>query len=161
MQAQSFDGSKTGEQIRRYHESCNRLVHRNSEAIKRARRWEAQGWGTVRQARERRREERRGFAGEDQLVVIDERGTLRPAEGYTGDLEQGLARYAEKFGEQPIELIEAERYRRRTAVRLVPDFARWTPPVGDAGGVMVGRGARGRRTEDRSGDRDRRGDGGR
>ena len=50
QQAQSFDGSKTGEQIRRYHGACDRLVHRNSEAIKRARRYEAQGWGTVRQA---------------------------------------------------------------------------------------------------------------
>ena len=66
-------------------------------------------------------------------------GRSRPAEGYTGDLEQGLARYAEKFGEQPIDLIEAERYRRRTAVRLVPDFARWTAPDGQDGG---------RRTED-------------
>ncbi len=123
VQAQSFDGSKLGEQIRRHHASYDRLVHRNSEAIKRARRHEAQGWGTVRQARASRREERRGIAGEDQLLVIDERGTHRPAEGYTGDLEQGLARYAEKFGEQPIEMIEAERYRRRTAGRMVPDFA--------------------------------------
>jgi hypothetical protein len=53
------------------------------------------------EGKERRREGRRGFAGEDQFVVMDERRTLRPAEGYTGVLEQGLARYAEKFGEQP------------------------------------------------------------
>jgi hypothetical protein len=127
----SHDGSKAGEQIHRHFMSYHRMVHRNIEAVKRARQYEAEGWGVVREARERRKAERRGFAGENQLVVIDERGTLRPAEGYTGDLDQGLARYAERMGEQPIELIEAERYRRRTAGRSVPDFARWRPPVGD------------------------------
>src|SRR5262249_21499957 len=51
----SFDESKTGEQLRRHQDRCNRLVLRNAEAVERRHRNEEQGWGRTRKERERRK----------------------------------------------------------------------------------------------------------
>jgi hypothetical protein len=143
VQAQSYDGSKTGEQIKRYHASCDRLVHRNMEAIKRARRYEAQGWDCVREARERRKAERRAAIEADGRVVVDEHGTVRNAYDYKGDLAAGLARSEALFGPEGAAAIAASRPIGADPppdVRAVPDFARWKPTTVD-GGLPLGVGS--------------------
>ena len=66
----SHDGSKIAEQIHRRHAAYDRMVHRNMAAVHKARVYEAQGWGTVRQARgtpargEARSEHRRRTRGD-------------------------------------------------------------------------------------------------
>ena len=138
----SFDGSKTGEQIHRRHAAYDRMVHRNMAAVHKARVHDAQGWGIVRQTRERRKSEKLERMTGDQRLVIDESGTVRPVKGYEGDVEEGLARYKEQHGEQPVD-IEARYGADHPALYAVPGFFKWNPPVGrraEAGGGVVERG---------------------
>ena len=83
---------KTCQQAQRHFGDCNRLMVRNIDAFHRSRRNEIEGWGKVRLDRERRKEEarRKREAGPDPRVVMDERGTVRQAEGYKGNLGEGL-----------------------------------------------------------------------
>jgi hypothetical protein len=131
-----FDDSKGGEQLRRHMESENRVLIRNVEAIQRAHRHEAAGWGRTRQERQRRKQEREGPASQGEVVtnqgdrrfVVDGRGKIRPAEGYEGNLSEGLARFEVRIGRQPIDLPHAPRDRNPNNIPRIPDFARWTPP---------------------------------
>ena len=97
------DRSKFGEQFYRILGSCDRLQHRNIDAIHKIRRNEAQGWGRVRSERAQRREEKRRdeerqrAAEADPRLVLDEHGTVRYAFDYEGDVEEGLARYDNRF----------------------------------------------------------------
>ncbi len=90
-------------QIQRHLESSNRLVIRNLETIKRWHRWEDDGWGKARREREKLREQARRGHMHDLRFVLDERGTVRDAQGYDGDLEAGLARWKAERGRQPCE----------------------------------------------------------
>ncbi len=83
---------KTCQQAQRHFGDCNRLMVRNIEAFHRSRRNEVDGWGKVRLDRERKKEEarRKREAGPDPRVVMDPRGTVRQAEGYNGNLAEGL-----------------------------------------------------------------------
>ncbi len=94
---------KAVEQIRRHLQSANRLMLRNIDAIERARRKEAEGWYKVRRERERLKAEARRGHMSDLRFVIDERGSVRDAQGYDGDLEAGLARWKATHGPQPCE----------------------------------------------------------
>ena len=129
------EDGKAGEQLRRHLGSCNRLIFGNLDAIHRFRRNEADGWGRARQERQARREENAGRNNrEDEPLVVDERGTVRPARGYKGNLEEGLARYEAQFGRSGLDRPAGSRSEiEETHVRAVPDFARWTPPVEDGG----------------------------
>jgi hypothetical protein len=121
---------KAGEQIRRHIGSCNRLIFGNLDAIHRFRRNEAEGWGRTREERRRRKAERRSDGQGDDPLVVDERGTLRPARGYEGNLEEGLARYEAQFGSGGLKgQADSRNAIEETQVRAVPDFARWAPPV--------------------------------
>ena len=95
--------SKTSAQIQRHRDSANRLMLRNIDAIERARRKEAEDWGKVRRERERLKAAARRGHMEDERFVVDERGTVRDAQGYDGDLEAGLARWKATHGRQPCE----------------------------------------------------------
>ena len=129
------EDGKAGEQLRRHLGSCNRLIFGNIDAIHRFRRNEADGWGRARQERQARRAENAGRKNrEDEPLVVDERGTVRPARGYKGNLEEGLARYQAQFGRSGLDRPAGSRSEiEETHVRAVPDFARWKPPVEDGG----------------------------
>ena len=133
------EDGKAGEQLRRHLGSCNRLIFGNLNAIDKLRRNEADGWGRARQERQARRAENAGRKNrEDEPLIVDERGTVRPARGYKGNLEEGLARYQAQFGRSGLDRPAGSRSEiEETHVRAVPDFARWKPPVED-GGVDVG-----------------------
>jgi hypothetical protein len=122
----SFDESKSGEQIRRHEGSCNRLMLRNIEAIRKGRRDLAQGWGRTRKEREHKKEKRRAGAQLDERLVLDDEGNVCIAEDYDGDIELALARYDKALG------YGTPRPRRSVANEVippaVPDFARWSPP---------------------------------
>ncbi len=90
-------------QIERHLESSNRLVIRNLDTIKRWHRWDEDGWEKVRRDRERRKALARRGIMHDERFVLDERGTVRDAQGYDGDLEAGLARWKAERGPQPCE----------------------------------------------------------
>jgi SAM-dependent methyltransferase len=123
-----FDESKTGEQLRRHQDRCNRLVLRNAEAVERRHRNEEQGWGRTRKERERRKSgrteeddgaiETRPF---DDRLVLDEQGDVRSVGEY---VEAGLARYhMAQWG-------TGEPRQKRSAASgdnpaAVPDFSRW------------------------------------
>ena len=100
--------TKRAEQVQRHFGDCNRLMTRNIDAFHRLRRNEVEGWGIVRQERERKREEarRKRAMGPDPRLVMNARGTVRQAEGYRWNLEEGLARYKANIGRQPCELDE-------------------------------------------------------
>src|SRR6516162_9822100 len=117
-------------------DSENRVLIRNIEAIQRAHRNEAAGWGRTRQERQRRKQEREGPASQGEFVtnqgdrrfVVDGRGKIRAAEGYEGNLSEGLARFELRIGRQPIDLPDAPRDRNPNNIPRIPDYARWSPP---------------------------------
>jgi hypothetical protein len=123
----SFDESKSGEQIRRLQASCNRLLLRNLDAIHKGRRNEAGGWGRTKQQREERKQDGKHRRPGDERLVVDERGSVRNADGYEGNLEEGLARFEAQIGRQPFGTNEARREVEESAIPAVPDFARWCP----------------------------------
>ena len=90
-------------QIQRHGESANRLVIRNLDTIKRWHRWKEEGWGKARRERLRLKEAARRGIMVDERFVVDERGDVRDAQGYEGDVEAGLARYKAEHGAQPCE----------------------------------------------------------
>ncbi len=94
----SFDESKSGDQLRRHEGSCNRLMLRNIEAIRKGRRDEAQGWGRTRKERERKTTEKRASSQIDERLVLDDEGNVCIAEDYDGDIEEGMARYDKVLG---------------------------------------------------------------
>ncbi len=99
----SNEETKPVGQIQRHLESSNRLVIRNLDTIKRWHRWEDEGWGKARREREKLKEQARRGQMSDLRFVLDERGTVRDAQGYDGDLEAGLARWKAERGRQPCE----------------------------------------------------------
>ncbi len=119
--------TKTVAGVQRHSGSCNRLMLKNLDAIDKARRYEAEGWGKTRADRESRKDKaRRSKATWYSLLVADEHGTVREADAYDGDIEEGLARYKAKFGQQPYETVLAERQEiDRGSKHVIPDFARW------------------------------------
>ena len=100
--------TKRAEQVERHFGDCNRLMTRNIDAFHRLRRNEVEGWGIIRQERERKREEarRKRAMGPDPRLVMDVRGTVRKVEGYRWKLQEGLARYKANVGRQPCEFDE-------------------------------------------------------
>jgi SAM-dependent methyltransferase len=124
----AFDESKSGEQLRRHQDRCNRLVLRNVEVVERRHRNEEQGWGRTRKERERRKAARteeddggietRAF---DDRLVLTEQGDVRCVGEY---VEAGLARYhMSQWGNR-------EPRQKRSVVSeasspAIPDFARW------------------------------------
>ncbi len=125
----SFDESKSGEQLRRHEGSCNRLMLRNIEAIRKGRRDEAQGWGRTRKERERKTTEKRASSQIDERLVLDDDGNVCIAEDYDGDIEEGMARYDKALGygtPRPRRAVLDE-----VVPPVVPDFARWVPPAVD------------------------------
>ncbi len=149
----SDEDQKAGQQVERHQGSCNRLIFGNLNAIHKLRRNEADGWGKARQQREQKSQGKKRSTPVDHRSVVDERGVVRPAYGYDGDLEEGLARFEAEFGRtgmnKPWEEFEA------THLRAVPDYARFVAnqgreeggsggevTVSDVGGE-VGQGARG------------------
>ncbi len=122
----SHDDDKARGQLDRHLEICDRSIHRSLQGIKKLQRNEAEGWGRTRREREGRRNR------DDERLVVDERGTLRPAHSYHGNLEEGLARYDAHFGRSGLNRsVDSRNEIEETHVRAVPDFARWTPPVED------------------------------
>ncbi len=121
----SDEDQKAGQQVERHQGSCNRLIFGNLNAIHKLRRNEADGWGKARQQREQKAQGKKKSTPVDHRSVVDERGVVRPAFGYDGDLEEGLARFEAEFGRtglnKPWEEFEA------THRRAVPDYARWKP----------------------------------
>ena len=84
----SFDESKPGDQLRRYQGSCNRLMLRNIEAIRKGHRDEARGWGRTRKERERKKAEKGAGTQLDERLVINDEGDVCIAEDYDGDIER-------------------------------------------------------------------------
>ena len=99
----SNEEAKPVGQIQRHGESANRLVIRNLDTIKRWHRWKEEGWGKARRERRRLKESARRGIMLDERFVVDERGDVRDAQGYEGDVEAGLARYKAEHGAQPCE----------------------------------------------------------
>ncbi len=126
-QIPSDEETKTVAGVQRHRGSCNRLMHRNLEAIDKRRRYEAEGWGRTRAERESRKQgARHSKATWYSLLVVDEHGTVREADAYDGDIKEGLARYKAKFGLQPYEYELAEPQEiDRGSKHVIPDFARW------------------------------------
>jgi hypothetical protein len=124
----SFDESKSGDQLRRHVGSCNRLMHRNIEAIRKGRRDLAQGWGKTRKERERKKAEKRAGAQLDERLVLDDHGDVCIAEDYDDDIDEGMARYEKELG------MGTPRPRRWVVNEVippaVPDFARWSVEEG-------------------------------
>ena len=58
-------------------------------------------------------------------MVVDKTGTVRNAEGYEGNLEEGLARYEAEFGCQPVGTADSPREIDKNDIPRVPDFAIW------------------------------------
>ncbi len=123
----SDQGMKTAEQVDRHVGSCNRLMIRNLDAIDKARRNEVDGWGKLRELRERKKQEaRHRKATLDSPLVLDEHGTVREAFAYDGNVEEGLARYKAVMGRQLCEYRMAEaRDIDQGSKHVIPDFARW------------------------------------
>ena len=166
-----LEDSKANEQFYRQLGSCNRLIHSNLNAIHKLRRNEADGWGRTRQMRRQRAGSGKTSTPVDDRLVVDERGTVRPAYGYDGNLEEGLARFEAEFGKDnpgsgneartEIEIEEPQ-------VRAVPDFAQWSltqlAEVGEEAGLTddgarAEQGAGGEGGFEDSGDGVERGDG--
>jgi hypothetical protein len=124
----SFDESKSGDQLRRHEGSCNRLMLRNIEAIRKGRRDEAQGWGGTRKERERKKTEKRASSQLDERLVLDDEGNVCIAEDYDGDIEAALVRYDKALGygtPRPRHAVANE-----VVPPVVPDFARWMAEEG-------------------------------
>ncbi len=132
----SDEDQKAGQQVERHQGSCNRLIFGNLNAIHKLRRNEADGWGKARQQREQKSQGKKRSTPVDHRSVVDERGVVRPAYGYDGDLEEGLARFEAEFGRtgmnKPWEEFEA------THLRAVPDYARFVANSGREGGGLGG-----------------------
>jgi hypothetical protein len=127
----SVDDSKSGLQINRLQVSLDRLIHRNLDMIHKCRRNEADGWGKTRQERGRRKQ---GGGRRDQgghRLVVDANGSVRNAEGYDGNLEEGLARYEAEFGRRAVASTEGPGALAAAEVRAVPDYARWVAAAVD------------------------------
>jgi hypothetical protein len=127
------DDAKARGQLDRHLEICDRAIHRNLQGIKKLRRNEAEGWGRTRQDRERRREEERRGGPVDDRLIIDEHGTVRPADRYAGNLEEGLARYKAMCERGDRNMAEESLRKEICAVDVIPDFARWKAPAEDLG----------------------------
>ncbi len=88
------------------------------------------------QQREQKSQGKKRSTPVDHRSVVDERGVVRPAYGYDGDLEEGLARFEAEFGRtgmnKPWEEFEA------THLRAVPDYARFVANSGREGGGLGG-----------------------
>jgi hypothetical protein len=135
--APKLEDSKANERFYRRLGSCNRLIHANLNAIHKLRRNEADGWGRTRQMRQQRAGYGKTSTPVDDRLVVDERGTVRPAYGYDGNLEEGLARFEAEFGKNnPGSGDEARIEIEEPQERAVPDFARWTS-LAEASGVGV------------------------
>jgi hypothetical protein len=146
------DDDKPRGQLDRHLEICDRSIHRNLQGIGKLRRNEAEGWGRTRRERERRAEDGGKGNRDDERLVMDERGTVRPARLYKGNLEEGLARYDALGRSSGLNgPAESRREIEETHVRAVPDFARWTPPVEDLGVGGDGNGSEGDQREDAGG----------
>ncbi len=132
----SDEDQKAGQQVERHQGSCNRLIFGNLNAIHKLRRNEADGWGKARQQREQKSQGKKRSTPVDHRSVVDERGVVRPAYGYDGDLEEGLARFEAEFGRtgmnKPWEEFEA------THLRAVPDYARFVANRGREEGGLGG-----------------------
>ncbi len=132
----SDEDQKAGQQVERHQGSCNRLIFGNLNAIHKLRRNEADGWGKARQQREQKAQGKKKSTPVDHRSVVDERGVVRPAYGYDGDLEEGLARFEAEFGRsglnKPWEEFEA------THRRAVPDYARFVASKGREEGGLGG-----------------------
>ncbi len=132
----SDEDQKAGQQVERHQGSCNRLIFGNLNAIHKLRRNEADGWGKARQQREQKSQGKKKSTPVDHRSVVDERGVVRPAYGYDGDLEEGLARFEAEFGRtgmnKPWEEFEA------THLRAVPDYARFVANQGREEGGLGG-----------------------
>jgi hypothetical protein len=125
----SVEDSKAGENVRLHLDRCDRLLHRNIEAVRKLRRDEAEGWGRTRRERQRRNAgwmndeaevEKRPY---DDRLVIDEQGDVRSAEEY---VEAGLARYDLELGHGPPGRVRPPRpVVREDIPPPVPDFAHW------------------------------------
>ena len=74
------------------------MIFGNLNAIHKLRRNEADGWGKAREQRELKTQGKKRSTPVDHRSVVDERGVVRPAFGYDGDLEEGLARFEAEFG---------------------------------------------------------------
>ena len=153
----SFDPSMEADRLRRHELNCDRLMHRNLDAIGKGRRDLAAGWGRTKYERERRKEERRSTGEGDERLVMDEYGTVRNAKDYKGNLEEGLARFETRFGGQLDDLGNSPGRVEGNYVSAVPDFARWNAPVadrglpGDAGPVVISGHGGGECVEDQGG----------
>ena len=88
----SNEEAKPVGQIQRHGESANRLVIRNLDTIKRWHRWKEEGWGRARRERVQLKEAARRGIMIDERFVLDERGDVRDAQVYDGDVDAGLAR---------------------------------------------------------------------
>ena len=108
------------------------MMHRSLDAIGKGRRDESAGWGRTKRERERRREERRSTSQVDERMVVDDYGTVRNARDYKGNLEEGLARFEERFGGQIDLSTETPGTVEWKYTGAVPDYARWVPPAADA-----------------------------
>jgi hypothetical protein len=121
----NFDESKSGDQLRRHMGSCNRLMLRNIEAVRKGHRDEAKGWGRTRKERERKKAEKGAGSQLDERLVLNDEGDVCIAEDYDGDIEAGMARYEKALG------LGTPRPRRAVldavVPPVVPDFARWKP----------------------------------
>jgi hypothetical protein len=125
----SFDESKSGDQLRRHQGSCNRLMLRNIEAIRKGHRDEARGWGRTRKERERKKAEKGAGTQLDERLVLNDEGNVCIAEDYDGDIEEALARYDKALGygtPRPRRAVLEE-----VVPPVVPDFARWKPSAVD------------------------------
>ncbi len=133
----SVEETKPGAGVRRLQDACNRLLIRNVEAVQKCRRSDAAGWGKTRQERERRRAKSGGSSSQDGIVtnpadqrlVLDEDGKIRPVYGFTGNVEEGLARYAAEVGPQPYPTTNSGPEINENEIPRVSDFARWAPPM--------------------------------
>ncbi len=130
--------SKTGERIRRAQGALNRLLIQNVNTVQKVQREDDRGWEALRKLREEKKALRRNKNKRDMRMVMDLDGTVRDAEGYTGDVEAGVERFERKFGPQT-----NERTVERNMREAIPDYARWKPP-GDEQQEISGAG-RGRR----------------
>jgi hypothetical protein len=107
------------------------LIHRNLDMIHKCRRNEADGWGRTRQERGRRKQDGSSKNQGGHRLVVDANGSVRNAEGYDGNLEQGLARYEAEFGRPAGVSIGAMGAMAAAGVPAVPDLARGGAPAVD------------------------------
>jgi hypothetical protein len=116
--------AKSVAQIQRHAESANHLVLRNLDTIKRWHRWEAEGWRKIRRERAQQKEEAGRTRPYDPRMVVDDQRKIRGAEGYKGNLEEGLMRYEAEVGKQLWDFNGKPRHCDEESSRgAVPDYA--------------------------------------